>query len=351
MIYYFFVSTFSFLALVNVYLRNRVVLSVILIFLAILLILFAGLRVNVGFDYDNYERLFSGTISGMEFFVEPLIMALIYIFDYLNIGYTGFLFFMAFLSITIKFKFINTYSVIPLLSILLYFSRIFVISDFGQIRQGLALGLILFTYKPIIEREFKKFLLIVFCSSLIHAAAIIFLPIYFIAKKKIRPRSMFLIILVAFALATINLEALVIKLFSSILPGGLVSKLLFYSENETFIGLTFSMFLRGAIVLLCMTVYWNKIKNNNEWLVVFNIYYWGYIFYLIFNSLPQLGGRGSLYFQQFEILLFPLLINITVNKIHRIIFVLFFIFYSVWGLKSTLDSQDIFMPYQYLFQK
>jgi hypothetical protein len=351
MIYYFLIFVLSLLVIANVYLKNRLIILAILIFISISLILFAGLRLNVGFDYENYESMFSGVISGVDFFVEPLFLSFIYLFDYLNLGYTVFLFFIAFLSITIKVKFINIYSLIPVLSILLYFSRIFVISDFGQIRQGLALGFILFTYRPIIERKFKKFLLIVFCSSLIHAAAILFLPIYFAVDKKIERKSMFLIILIAFILATINLEAVLIQLFSSFLPAGLISKLLFYADNEEFIGLTFSMFLRGSIVLLCMTVYWNKIIDNKEWLVIFNIYYWGYIFYLIFNSLPQLGGRGSLYFQQFEILLFPLLVSITVNKIHQVIFVLFFIFYSVWGLKSTLDSQDVFIPYQYIFQK
>jgi hypothetical protein len=350
MIYYVIYFVLSFFALINVYSRNKIIIIFNAVLAACILILFAGLRFNVGFDYYNYELYYNAVVNSNKIFVEPLVKAFIYLCDYLNTGYVGFLFIMALVSISIKFKFVIAYSAIPLLSILLYYSRIFIISDFGQIRQGLALGLILFTYKPIIERRFKQFLLIVICSCLIHSAAIIFLPIYFVVEKEIQPRYMFLIMLTAIPVATINLKSVIIQMFSTLLPGGLVDKLMFYSENEQFIGLTFSMFLRGVIVLLCITVYWRNIKDNKQWLVIFNIYYWGYIFYLIFNSIPQLGGRGSLYFQQFEILLLPIIIICTKNAICQLLIVLFFIFYSFWGLSSTINFQDQFIPYRNLFE-
>jgi hypothetical protein len=350
MSYYLLYSFFSVLAFFNTYIKNKFVVRTLVIIVSVLLIVFAGIRFNVGFDYANYQLYYNEVVNDREIFVEPIIRGFIHVSEFTTIGFIGFIIVMALVSVSIKSKFILQYSAIPLLSIVLYYTRIYIISDFGQVRQGLALGIILFSYKYILNRDLKKFLLIVVMAMLIHAAAFLFLPIYFIGLKRIRPAFLFIIMIITIPLAAVDLKSIMISVFGKLLPGGLSDKLMFYSLNETFIGLTFSIFLRGGIVILCLTVYWKKISENRNSLLIFNIYFWGYIFYLLFNSLPQIGGRGSLYFQQFELLLFPLMLTLTRNKVMQFFLLLFFLFYCYWGLNTTLTSQDAFIPYQNIIQ-
>ena len=350
MIYYLIFIILSVFAITNVYFDKKAFVKPAIVFLAIALVLFAGLWYKVGFDYRNYFYLYLLVVDGKDVFVEPIVKGLILLSDFIRIDFNGFIFLMALLAVSIKVKFISRYAAIPIFSLLLYYSRIFIISDFGQIRQGLALSLILISYRYILDRRFWRFLLLVLTATFIHAAAVLFLPVYFIALKKGRPVLLVLLVLLAIPLAAIDLKSIIIGLFANLLPPSISSKLLFYSMTEQFLGLTFSIFLRGGIIMLCLSVFWKKIEENKNYLLIFNIYYIGYIFYLVLNSLPQLGGRGSLYFQQFELLLFPILLTLIKNRLLQLLMLLFFVFYAYWGLNTTITSQDAFIPYKHIFE-
>lgn len=347
MIYYLIFCFLAIGAIFDVLTFNKAVSWFFVITSSLILILFAGLRYEVGFDFNNYLILYTDVVNGGFAFIEPIVAALMKFSDATGIGYAGFILLMAFLSIPIKTHFILKYSTIPVLSVLLFYSRLFIISDFGQIRQGLALGIILLSYPNLHRQELSKFSLKIVLAMLIHFTAFIFFPIYFIARKRINPKVQVAVLFIGFIIASVDLKLILISLFSKILPGGIAEKLLFYSETEDFLGLTFSIFLRGGIVLICLIYYRQKILENKHYEYVYNIYFWGFIFYLVFNSLPQLGGRGAFYFQQFEILLFPILILVSKSKIVRVAWLLFFIFYCFWGLSTVLNSQDAFFPYNF----
>ncbi|MBA5794007.1 EpsG family protein [Flavobacterium sp. xlx-214] len=346
MYYIIFVFLVFFLLLDLFFLEKKKVLlgSVISFFI---LTLFAGLRIHVGYDYDNYYEMFSLIKMGEDIFVEPLFYYFIKFIQLLKLDYLSFIFLIAFLSIGLKYKFLIKYSVFPSLSILVYYSRIYLNTDFGQIRQGLALGIVLFSYPYILNRKFYKYTLIVLLAALIHAAAGLFFPIYFLANKKIKKKVILTTIFVALLIATVDLKDLLLQIFETILPAGLAFKLFYYSSTEESLGITFSVILRLLIILFTIAFYWKTIEEDEKFRVVFNIYYIGYLFYLIFNSLPQLGGRGSIYFQQFELLLLPFLYVYNKNKAVKPLFIAFLIFYSIWGVITILKSVSYQTPYYF----
>jgi hypothetical protein len=309
--------------------------------------IFAGFRKDVGFDYENYQFYYYKIIEGYDKISEPVFRLLIILCEETKIGYLGMFFVMAFLAITIKAKFFLKFSIFPILSFLLYYCRIFLMLDFGQIRQGLALGIILFTYPYILKKDIKRFTVLVLLASLFHYGSILFFPIYFFAHKILKKKTILLLLLISTTIAFIDLKPFIVMLLSSFFVETVAQKVVFYGATEDVIGLTFSIYLRISILLLCIFLIWNFIKSDERIAVVFNIYLIGVLFYLIFNSFPQIGGRGSLYFQQFEVLLFPFIIlGIKKYRILQLLLLLFFIFYCYWGVNGTIESQDVFIPYQ-----
>lgn len=336
----------AFLAFVTTYFKKRITNNILLFIISVILILFAGTRFEVGYDYFNYEYIYNNIKLGINSFIEPFFILVNKISHYIGIEYTGLVFAMAFASISLKTKFISNFSVIPLLSLLLYYSRIFLIYDFGQIRQGLALGIVLFSLPYILNKDIKRFLFIILLASLFHFSAAFFTPIYFINNIKLKRSGILYILLLSCVIAFMDLKPLIINLGSFFLPGGVIEKLLFYSVTEDKLGLTFGILLRVGIIIICITLFWKKIKENNLLKTIFNIYLWGTFFYLCLNSFPQIGNRGSMYFQQFEIVLFPhLILYLSKNRLLQFLFLLFIIFYCYWGFYTALNSLDVFIPY------
>ena len=114
-------------------------------------------------------------------------------------------------------------------------------------------------------------------------------------------------------------------------------------------GLNMAMLLRIAIFGL---FWWKReyLLRYKDGIYFLNIYFLSLLIYLGLGFLPQLGGRGSIYFYFFEIILASMLIKTEVNRKHKIgVLILFLLlgtyrqitFFSEWG--------DEFIPYKYDF--
>jgi hypothetical protein len=330
---------------INTKVKKTVLNSIIL-----LLILFAGLRYNTGFDYINYKDIYYDFLENKEYWsIEPFFIGLFFLTDFLHLGFTGLIFIVALVSILIKSIFLSKYSHYPLISILLYFSRIFLISDFGQLRQGLAFGIILWSSLFIVKKDFTSFLFLIFLTSTIHLSSIVFLPVFFLANREYKIYSYYILLVLFSPMLFIDIK----EIFTSILglPPFILNKLLFYLEAEAdqTIGLNLSSIFRFILIVLSLRFKDIFFKTDYE-NVVFKIYFFGMIYFLIFQSFPQLGGRGSFYFQQFEFLLIPLIFHKIRNYYLKILSFFLLFIYTFWGVLSTINSQkNIFVPYQTIF--
>jgi hypothetical protein len=179
-----------------------------LFFSALPLFTLLALRYRVGADYSLYSNIYVA-ISHYGF-SEPV-----------PSGYTawlgnGFVYVCKFITLFFKDNFLWYHAVLAAVSIFFLYTAIFINSKmptlslfiylcdgyyyqlFNQSRQGLAILIAFFSYKYILENRFIPFALIVSSASLIHPSAFIFLPAFFLAKKKFNTKTILIFIAVCY---------------------------------------------------------------------------------------------------------------------------------------------------------
>lgn len=156
--------------------------SKFIVFATVLLTLIIGLRAEtVGSDTEQYAVRYANTLARFALGSENPELgfdALQLVFSqYLNIGYNGFLFFIALVcSITIG-SFIKRYVADELTAIFIFI--MFLLSMYmSGIRQCTALSLCIWAFVMADKRKFLPFLMLIALAYTIHNSSIIFLPVY-----------------------------------------------------------------------------------------------------------------------------------------------------------------------------
>lgn len=185
MIAYFSIYIFILTSLVVSYFDkfNRKIYYYIVI---LILILFAGIRFNVGVDYNNYVNLFKDIIYGYDVHTE---ISFNYIVNFINLfsgSYQILFLFYAIMTILFMSKFFHFFSNNKMLSLYLYFSfPVFYLASFNGIRQILAVAIFAYALKFIVKENFLKYFLLILLATAIHKSAILLLPLYWFINKTI----------------------------------------------------------------------------------------------------------------------------------------------------------------------
>jgi hypothetical protein len=82
----------------------------------------------------------------------------------------------------------------PCFCLFLYSTLVYYYAGFNMIRQSLAMAICLFAYKYLLKRSFIKYILIILIASMFHYSALILLPLYFIVKIEITPKSLIVLV-------------------------------------------------------------------------------------------------------------------------------------------------------------
>lgn len=153
----------------------------------VLLILAACRGESVGGDLDNYLPHFD-MVKSMTSFTEivkvsgyePGYCLLVHVIGRIIPSERFFLIITSVLSLLGPFYVVKKYSRIPYISLLLYIAFGFYTNTFNNVRQALAISIILFSVPYILDRKFFKFIIIVLLASTVHLSAIFF-PIVYVA--------------------------------------------------------------------------------------------------------------------------------------------------------------------------
>ena len=108
------------------------------------------------------------------------------------------IFFCACITNILLINSIKKYSNIFWISIYIYICLGLFTTSFNIMRQFLAISIIYGGMKYLINKDFKKYLLIVLLASTIHNSSLIMIPIYFIVNRGIITKSIFKILIVSF---------------------------------------------------------------------------------------------------------------------------------------------------------
>ena len=172
-----------------------------------ILILFSGLRQNVGMDYESYKYLYEGggeiKESGFAFIVNT--------FKFIGFPFEVFVFVMSTVTLGFAYVYILRYSPYTYLSLLIFYSfGTYYFTTFNAMRQVVVVYVFFYSLKYIEEKSFFKYIIsILLCAYFFHTTAILLLPLYFILQYNYS-KFLKLIILVTL-LSTSNLLIVIIE--------------------------------------------------------------------------------------------------------------------------------------------
>lgn len=180
--------------------RSNSILFLILIGVEIFI---GGFRdISVGVDTWNYQRVFHLITQGdvLNLNNDPVCKkdTLFWtLFGYLYLHFKDLVFLIqTFLHWAIVYFAIKKMSANIFLSLLIYISFRFSDAHLNLMRQGLSLALVLYSYKYVIDKDFKKYIFMILIAFLLHKSAIMVFPIYFLHKFDFRKIHIFYILLI-----------------------------------------------------------------------------------------------------------------------------------------------------------
>jgi transmembrane protein EpsG len=181
-------------------------------FLAIYLVIIAGLRDNVGPDYGSYKMIYiySGTKEYINIFLKALhlegsenvdlewLYALInkILLNVFNAPYYVLTLVIAIFAIFFKVEYTDDNTFYPFTFTLFMFIPNFFIGESGQIRQNLGTFIAYFALRFIKERKLLLYLFWMFIASGIHNVCYLFIPMYWLVRFPMN-RMMMLILIIA----------------------------------------------------------------------------------------------------------------------------------------------------------
>lgn len=322
------------------------------------MLLFIGLRYQVGHDWDMYfqiHKIDTWHLTNGDF-IEPTFTLISKFTKLLSnndiVSFQILIFIYALISIIAYGYIIKKYSSNRMLSIFILFPMYMLNTNFGQIRYGIALALFIISIEFIINRDLKKYLMVVLIATLFHFTAIVAIPLYFLINLNISYKYKISILAGAIILGTLINPLDLIKIINdnTLNLVYINDKIAIYKQNE---GDLFSMYFIMMLALYLFSSYiYNKINIKNDLIKVsIEMLFWGIIFYCITNRLDILAFRGSSYYFIFEILLIPALMSIL-NKQkylfkYRNVLVVYTVIVAFYRLIITVFYWlDVFAPYR-----
>ena len=233
---------------------------------------------------------------------------------------------------------IYKYSKMPFLSLIIYVTLDFYTFNFAGLRQGIAIAIIFFSYKYIVENKFLKFILCIILATLFHTSAIVFLPIYFIRQIKITKLK-----IVFFAIIVILIYIFKNQIFL------IINRFFYdnYSLSNTSSGNW--MLLCIFMLILCYLFYKAVIKNdkNNQKLYIITTIG---CMCMLFSSIASDTMRIANYFYIFLLILIPEVLNCLKNNNTRNILTIFSVILltGIYIYLLTIDLYNI-VPYKVFF--
>lgn len=350
---FFLFSMFSLLEL-NVESRTlKVNLAAMLSLTTLLLIIMAGTR-TIGFDYDNYAYLYD-VVNVSNFLANTVEFGYALVTDvckHLGLPFHGFLLMIAFFAVGLKIAFYYKWSENWFLSLTYYFAIGFTINEMGQIRQGLALAIVLWAFSDLFQSKDRGFFIKTFIAFLFHASALIVFPVYLLVKKKMSPVWLILAVFPLLLFVFIDLKSLIGLIIDYLPLTQVQAKLGFYILSEEYgqrLGLNLSLVLRILFLFLLYRYHEVGRQRYAYYDVLYKLYFFGLMLYMVFNSIADLAIRSSLYFKFLECLILPILVNLGRGRAERNVLLVIMILYSFWSLyKIVFDPafSSSYLPYQ-----
>jgi hypothetical protein len=329
--------------------------QMMLVVIGLVLVFLAGTRYQTGFDYVQYLEIFN-TVNLQNYTVKTVefgFAALNYGLRFLGFDFNFLLVLIATFAIGLKLNFFRQYSPYVFLGVLNYYTIGFLLNDMGQMRFGLAVGIILFAFKDFFNDRLVQAVIKILFAFLFHASAIIVLPVILLfSKGRFSNRLMLLVVLGLMPFLFIDLRVVFYKLMFLIPLVQVRAKMLFYIYSNEFgssLGFNLSFILR-LIIFILLLVYVEVGKKSYPWFqkLAF-LYFYGIVLYMVFNSIADFATRTSAYFKTLDCIILPFFVTLGKTKFDKLFIFLIVVAYTFWSFYKLIYSAEFsfaFNPYQ-----
>ncbi|WP_218241162.1 EpsG family protein [Comamonas fluminis] len=300
-----------------------------------LLFLFSAIRFDVGFDFDTYYHVITGS-NFYEYerfgFIDK---SLIDFTNYVGINQLYF-FITSFFTVYLIIQTIKKYSDDVFISIIVFYViPIFYLYSFSLIRQFIAVAIIFYSIEYVLHRRLFRFFICITIASMFHISALVAFPIYILRYKKIPIWIMAIMFVVV-----IFLPAMGRNLIDSYIP--YYSIYLDSSQGHGWTMMYLMLFFLGFSIVN------RKFINNEKDIIIYNSYLVGVFLYCLFIQFGEVAPRISFYYLIFLTLLIPsivfkcksIIIKISVFFCFAILFVINFYFFD------KNEHKNPYLPYQ-----
>lgn len=306
----------------------------------LVIIIFAGLRNNIGWDYKAYyDTIAFGADTNVYSKREWLNYNLINFTRKMLFPQFYFIFTSSVSTILIG-ETIKKYSDDKWMSIYLYLTfPLFFLNSLSVIRNFVAISIIVFSTRYIIDKKLVRFVIAVILAAGFHQSAYIALLLYPLSRLKLNKKLYLLL-------------CAIIPLMKNLLLVGMYKILPYYSfylsetsNREGRFAIIVILLLFVTILLLDKKMIYNNLHNK-----FFNFYFFGCLIYIMFYKFGTLGHRLSLYGSIYMIFIVPYFINNLSHKTKilakMVLWIVFFIFY----LYTILRGSETYIPYTTILQ-
>lgn len=238
----------------------------------LLLILFIGLRNEVGADYNAYEVIFeeSRSIDYGDWYIEPgwhflnrVILGFTSEFKVLTLIHASAIVVLLYLSL----KDFRYYTFAFILFILVSAGYISIVN---QMRQGVAMAIFFYSWRFIRSREILKYSICILLGASIHVSIVFVAPMYWIVHKTYDAKLLFVIqFITLFCFFTHISDVLFVKLISLTSYGHYIDSHFMESGLESGMGFLARRII-SFVVLLC---YGRLVKCYPKYTVWVNMYF------------------------------------------------------------------------------
>lgn len=349
-------SFFTFLDFVNS--KEGKYLKVFIVFITfIFLALFAGMRDEyVGGDYFNYIRMFefSPNISNL-FSIESYLLVrtepLYYLLNILSKAifdnYYSIFIITAFIAVGINTYNYNKYSPFIILTLLIYFSHLFLYKEMIQIRAGVASAILLFTLPYLYNHKRMKFFSIVFLASMFHAGALVFIPFYFLYKSNLKTRTYYKLIVLSIVLYLLFDSKSILLLLNEIgLLPSIIYNYLTWDKYNYELGLFNPVTVKQFIVVLFLLRYRCLLAEK---ILYFDAMLFLYIasttWLIFFADFAIIAARVATFLSIVDVILLPSLIYIFKQK--KLVYFCIWL-YALMMLFLNIIVKEVLNDYQLL---
>lgn len=328
-------------SLINEYLKEIMLFS-----LVFLLIILAGVRFEIGMDFSAYYNFFQ-RVDSMDGnasynYLEPGFRLIIIFFK--SISFHPYFLFFTYASIMYSFIFIGIkrLSPLPFLSLFVFFTIFMIGYVFNVMRQGIAMSILVYLIPDFKEKNIYKVLFMTFFAASIHSSGFFILICYLLYHFRIGKKVYILLtfISVTYFMVSVELSTLFIKFMPMSIQGKIVSYM------DRFPGeVSLSSYVLRLIFIGVLFYYYDRLMKSGEYNGIVNIYFFGFFLYSLFSFQNMAAARLNMFFRILEIILIPLIVNMSKNKIEKTIVLSLFI-----AIATAIFLKDLQHPVNYPFQ-